>query len=548
MRGTKMKERANRLEKFRVLAFCWSNPQLIDGYLNFIEELSHYAPLDATFITTSLDAKLKFLYKGFQAFTVQELVSSITSSEIGLPSIDLDELVDYDEQINVRWVQTPDSFDIETYHRFQSEQILRAYTTLWKTIQPHLVLTWNGFVSIQKTLARLAEYHNVPVFYLERGLMPKTLSIYREGINYGSHIGGDKWNNLNLAYPTSEEIKQAKAYCERINVQAESIVSTGEKMSSVQIREHLGITPGNHIILLSLQIETDSNILYYSPHYSSMLEIIKDIQEVLKNEENITLIIKPHPEDESRIEEIKSVIGEQSRVVMDINLYSLLRISDVVVVVNSTIGLEALTQRKPVVVLGDAIYGYKGFTYDLKEQSDLKNLICQALADSGSNSFNEKEFFHFFVYLLRNCLFNLNSKKDFWASRERISQTIVKKMERIFPPNPEPNKEFNTIRINNTQLMNFFNKSTGDANDQKVILIIGFSEQTADFLKSWAKEEYADCKCDHLIMSPSKLLTLLPCLPFKKYDLALIGGSFGHKSKLIWSLVHATHKINIQIL
>ena len=84
-----------------------------------------------------------------------------------------------------------------------------------------------------------------------------------------------------------------------------------------------------------------------------------------------------------------------------------------------------------------------------------------------------------------------------------------------------------------------------DANDQKVILIIGFSEQTADFLKSWAKEKYADCKCNHLIMSPSKLLTLLPCLPLKKYDLALISRSFGYKSKLIWSLVHATHKIII---
>ncbi len=540
-----MKKRASHLEKFRVLAFCWSNPQLIDEYLNFINELGHYAPLNATYITTSLNAKLRFLYEGFQVFTVQELVSSITPREVGLPPICMGELVEYDKQIDARWVQTADSFDTETYHRFQSEQILQSYLTLWKTIQPHLVLTWNGFVSIQKTLAKLADYYEVPVFYLERGLMPKTLSIYREGINYGSHMGGKKWNNLNPSYPTSEEMKQAKAYCERINAQAESIVSTGEKMSSVQIREHLGIPPENRIILLPLQIETDSNILYYSPHYSSMIEIIKDVQEVLKNEENITLIIKPHPEDKNRIKEIKLVTGGLSRVVTDINLYSLLRISDIVVVVNSTIGLEALTQRKPVVVLGDAIYGYKGFTYDLNEKSDLKNLICQALADSGSNSFNEKEFFHFFVYLLRNCLFNLNFEKDFWDSRERISQTIVKKMERISPPNPEPNKDFNTIMINNTQLMNFFNKSTRDANDQKVILIIGFSEQTADFLKSWAKEKYADCKCNHLIMSPSKLLTLLPCLPLKKYDLALISRSFGYKSKLIWSLVHATHKIII---
>jgi hypothetical protein len=318
-------------------------------------------------------------------------------------------------------------------------------------------------------------------------------------------------------------------------------------MSSVQIKEYLNIPPENSIILLPLQIEADSNILYYSPHYASMLEIIKDIQKVLKNKENITLVVKPHPEDKNRMEEIKSIIGEQSRVVTDINLYSLLKISDIVVVVNSTVGLEALTQRKPVVVLGNAIYGSKGFTYDLKEKSSLKNLIYQALADSDSDSFNEMEFFRFFVYLLKNSLFNLNREEDIWGSREHISQTIVKKMKGISPSNPELNKDLNAIMSSNTQLMNVFNKSAGSANGQRIlsILIIGFSDQTANFLKLWVKEKYPNYKCDHLIMSPSKLLTLLPRLPFKKYDIAIIGQNLRFKSKIIWSSVRANYKIII---
>jgi capsular polysaccharide export protein len=542
-----MKEPSNRFEKFRILAFCWGSPTLENAYLNLIEELSRRVPLNVTFITTDSDAKLRFLTKGVQAFTVQDLVSSITSNEIKLPPIDLDDLFAYDIHMNWRWVPTAESFDNETYHRFQSEQILRAYTTLWKMIQPHLVLTWNGFISIQKILTILADYYNVPVFYLERGLMPDTLSIDPEGINYGSHVGGEKWNKINPVYPTSKDIKQGKAYRERINREATSIVPTGKKMSSVQIKEYLNIPPENSIILLPLQIEADSNILYYSPHYASMLEIIKDIQKVLKNKENITLVVKPHPEDKNRMEEIKSIIGEQSRVVTDINLYSLLKISDIVVVVNSTVGLEALTQRKPVVVLGNAIYGSKGFTYDLKEKSSLKNLIYQALADSDSDSFNEMEFFRFFVYLLKNSLFNLNREEDIWGSREHISQTIVKKMKGISPSNPELNKDLNAIMSSNTQLMNVFNKSAGSANGQRIlsILIIGFSDQTANFLKLWVKEKYPNYKCDHLIMSPSKLLTLLPRLPFKKYDIAIIGQNLRFKSKIIWSSVRANYKIII---
>ena len=540
-----MKDYSDRLEKFRILAFCWANLSLEKAYLNLVEELRHHVPVDVIFITTSSETKLRFLRKGFRAFTVQDLLSSISHNEMELPSLDLDDLVAYDRHINCRWVPSAQSFDDETYHRFQSEQILRAYTMLWKVIQPHLVLTWNGFVVIQKTLARLGDYYRVPVFYLERGLMPDTLSVYREGINYGSHIGGERWKDTNPKYPSCEEIRQAKAFCERINIRAKSVIPTGKKISRVEIREYLKIPPGNRIVLVPLQIESDSNILYYSPHYSSMLEVIKDIQKVLEDKKDVTLIVKPHPEDKKRVEEIRSVIGEQSRVVMDINLYSLLEISDIAVVVNSTVGLEALTQRKPVVVLGNAIYRSKGFTYDLGEKSNLKDLIYQALADSDSNSFNDTEFFRFLVYLLRNCLFNLSREEDFWGSRKCISQALVKKMKEVSPPNPEPNKDLTYLMSNSSQLLHILTKRYESLKDQRVlsILMVSFSEQTVNFLVSWAKGKYSDCKCDHLTTLLSKLFTVLPRSLFKKYDLALAGKPLRCRSKVIWLLVRANDKI-----
>ena len=44
-------------------------------------------------------------------------------------------------------------------------------------------------------------------------------------------------------------------------------------------------------------------------------------------------------------------MNEQTRLNTDFSLHSLLSVADVVVTVNSTVGMEALLQHKPVVVL-----------------------------------------------------------------------------------------------------------------------------------------------------------------------------------------------------
>ena len=193
-------------KKLRILAFCWGEPKLIEPYLNFINALSNCLPLKIIFITLGRNGKLAFLFKGHQVFTIKELLSLAENYNEDLPPIDLQDLVEYDKALNLKLVESPGSYNFDDYYRFQAKQILKAYNILWKTIKPNLVLTWNGFVSIQKVLAKLSKYYKIPVFYLERGLMPGKLSIYKEGINYGSEIGGDKWHKLIPPYPTEKEI------------------------------------------------------------------------------------------------------------------------------------------------------------------------------------------------------------------------------------------------------------------------------------------------------------------------------------------------------
>lgn len=45
-----------------------------------------------------------------------------------------------------------------------------------------------------------------------------------------------------------------------------------------------------------------------------------------------------------------------------------------------------------------------------------------------SGIFNEQEFFRFYVYILKNILFNLDFNKDYWNSHNNILKNVIEKM------------------------------------------------------------------------------------------------------------------------
>lgn len=62
-----------------------------------------------------------------------------------------------------------------------------------------------------------------------------------------------------------------------------------------------------------------------------------------------------------------------------VNSHTLIRNSSAVITVNSKVGVEAIMQRKPVVVLGSAFYRGQGVTLDVDRLSDLSGTIKKAI-------------------------------------------------------------------------------------------------------------------------------------------------------------------------
>ncbi|WP_416441167.1 hypothetical protein ACH3O9_13145 [Leeuwenhoekiella sp. A16] len=108
--------------------------------------------------------------------------------------------------------------------------------------------------------------------------------------------------------------------------------------------------------LLILQVPVDVNMVYHSPDYSNHHDIVNGVYKALPA--NSKLVIREHPLFKGRYEDNLYNFIKAHNIPIDNEtaLNVQLQMADVVIVNNSTVGVEAIALYKPVVVLGNAYY------------------------------------------------------------------------------------------------------------------------------------------------------------------------------------------------
>lgn len=124
--------------------------------------------------------------------------------------------------------------------------------------------------------------------------------------------------------------------------------------------------------LFPLQLNSDAQIVTHSP-FAGVCDAIYSVMHSFSKgaPSDACLVIKNHPLDTGIIRYKKYVsrlaieldIVDRIRFIDSGHLPTLLEHAEGVVVVNSTVGLSALHHRRPVVVLGHAIYDMQGLTW-----------------------------------------------------------------------------------------------------------------------------------------------------------------------------------------
>ena len=225
-----------------------------------------------------------------------------------------------------------------------------------------------------------AKKNNIPAIAMELGCTRKPLfdSLYFDfmGVNGSAYTNKIDIESMQDCL-TLEEIKEVIPFTTKYAMQRDALYTPLATKHRKTIYENIGKN-----ILIPLQLADDANILQYSK-YSSMKQFLEEILPVLTGH-GFVCYVKPHPgniyreynmQDHKEAEEycknFSNVIWIDD-VTNEVEYHSLLMKMDAVVVVNSSVGFEAMCFGKIVVQMGKSPYNLSDALPNIKQLAEGK--------------------------------------------------------------------------------------------------------------------------------------------------------------------------------
>lgn len=233
---------------------------------------------------------------------------------------------------------------------------------------PDLIILWNDMKWHQYVIKKLAFKMGIKTAFFENGALPNTVTFDRKGVNFNNSI------------PRNEQF-----YLDR----SKESSHTGKERSLVSLEQGY--------IFIPFQVDYDTQIISHSPWVKNMEELYFIVERLLPSlPEKVKVIIKEHPKSARNYEYLHSrnprIIFENTK-----ETNSLILNSEMVITVNSTVGLESVIKDKPVLVLGNAFYAIDGLCQSVKNEEELAYKVLNASAPDKiiKNSFIEylKEYY-----------------------------------------------------------------------------------------------------------------------------------------------------------
>jgi capsule polysaccharide modification protein KpsS len=134
---------------------------------------------------------------------------------------------------------------------------------------------------------------------------------------------------------------------------------------------------GRRFVYFPLHDTEDYKIKAVIPHCADQEAIVAQVADALPH--GYDLVIKEHPQSIGRnaVSLLRRLCGRRNVRLVDprTSSHELIRRSDGVVVISSTVGLEALLYGKPVLTLGQPFYAGHGITVDLDTFADIRTAV-----------------------------------------------------------------------------------------------------------------------------------------------------------------------------
>jgi len=299
----------------------------------------------------------------------------------------------------------------------QTVSYIDIFHKVFKKFNPSILLVIGDSRMAFEIAIEIAKQNKSKIYYLEQGPFNTTI-IDEKGVNANASIREYKTkNNIkhssfnlrikipNKKYFRSPIYRSFDYFLEFLlnntvlfppdlksfyNISFKSIINKKIKKKSFNPTS----LKGEKVFLLILQIPFDVNMIYHSPYYKDHFSIIKDVHKNLPLD--CILVVREHPLYKNKYEKELYRFAFENNIFFDFenNINDSFKYSDVIIVNNSTVGIEAITKQKSLVVLGNSFYDSSNICLKYHNKTNLKYTLEKALKFSldinSMNSFLNK--------------------------------------------------------------------------------------------------------------------------------------------------------------
>lgn len=196
------------------------------------------------------------------------------------------------------------------------------------SFNPDRLIIFNGYAS-ESVAATTYLRSKYKTYFVERAWLPQGCNVYVDSVGLG---GRSSLASQDLGVTQEQDLVEATKTHLKTIYKPESNPNIGD------------------YVLVPLQLEKDTSILYDSPNFKTMLSLIEFVKMFFKDHQ---IVVKPHPYN-------KDVHYNGVKIVKDISMNTLAFYSRAVVGINSTSLIESLVHEKPVLSLGRGVLSSSG--------------------------------------------------------------------------------------------------------------------------------------------------------------------------------------------
>ena len=265
----------------------------------------------------------------------------------------------------------------------------------------------NGNRLPMSAISHVANELRMPCIHVEKGLLPKTLCIDLKGVNARNSLP----RAATFYLPYADQAAPYKGF--------ERIPDVKTKRSYNGYDQALP----EQFIFVPLQINYDTQMILHGGRLSTVEDFFRNILAAARQKPHMSFIVKEHPLSKDYLDRrFKKSLPTNVQFRNELQTYTLLRRSTAVIMVNSTMGVEALLLGKKIIVAGEACYDIEGLVLNGKSYSNLLQAL-DAVEQWQINNPLRRGFLH---YLEHHYLVSKTPSESFDQRLEEAVMELLK--------------------------------------------------------------------------------------------------------------------------